>query len=35
MNSENHQVIFCEDGEYRVFCDVCDFIKIISNHKLI
>ena len=35
MNSENHQIIYCEDGEYRVYCDVCDklciepFIKII------
>ena len=25
MNSENHQVIYCEDdGEYKVYCDVCD-----------
>ena len=24
MNSDNQQVIYCEDGEYRVYCDVCD-----------
>ena len=36
MNNENYEVIYCpEDGEYRVYCDVCDnlciqnFIKII------
>ena len=25
MHSENYEVINCEDdGEYRVYCDVCD-----------
>ena len=24
MNSDNQQLIYCEDGEYRVYCDVCD-----------
>ena len=24
MNSDNQQVIYCEDGEYRVYCDICD-----------
>ena len=28
MNSDNQQVIYCEDGEYRVFCDVCDKLCI-------
>ena len=35
MNCDNQQVIYCEDGEYRVYCSICDklckndFIKII------
>ena len=24
MDSDNQRVIYCEDGEYRVYCDVCD-----------
>ena len=25
MNSDNQQVKYCEyDGEYRVYCEVCD-----------
>ena len=24
MNSDNQEVMYCEDGEYRVYCDVCD-----------
>ena len=24
MNSDNQQVIYCEDEEYRVYCDICD-----------
>ena len=24
MNSDNQQGTFCEDGEYREYCDVCD-----------
>ena len=23
MNSDNQQVIYCEDGDYRVCCDIC------------
>ena len=33
MNSENHQVIYCEDGEYRVDCDVCDNLCIQRYYK--
>ena len=33
MNSENHQVIYCEDGEYRVYCDVCDNLCIERFYK--
>ena len=29
MDDENQQVIYCEDdGEYRIFCDVCDKLCI-------
>ena len=28
MNSDNQQVIYCEDGESRVYCDVCDNLCI-------
>ena len=29
MNCDNQQVIYCEDdGEYRVYCDVCDKLCI-------
>ena len=28
MNSVNQQVIYCEDGEYRVYCDTCDNLCI-------
>ena len=29
MDIENQEVLFCEDdGEYRVFCDVCDKLCI-------
>ena len=24
MNSDNQQVIYCEDGEDRVYCNICD-----------
>ena len=33
MNAENHQVIYCEDGEYRVYCDVCDKLCIERYYK--
>ena len=41
MNCDNQQVIYCEDGEDRVYCDVCDNLRIerfyenISNPELI
>ena len=33
MNSDNKQVIYCEDGEYRVYCDVCDNLCIEGFYK--
>ena len=33
MSSENHQVIYCEDGKYRVYCDVCDKLCIERFYK--
>ena len=33
MNSENQLVIYCEDGEYRVYCDVCDNLCIERYYK--
>ena len=42
MDIHNQEVIFCEyDGEYRIYCGICDkfciecFLKTILNHKLI
>ena len=35
MNSDNKQIIYCEDGEYRVKCDVCDNLcleRFYKNH---
>ena len=35
MNSDNQQVIYCEDGEYRIYCDICDKLcieKFYKNH---
>ena len=28
MSSDNQQVIYCEHGEYRVYCNVCDNLCI-------
>ena len=28
MDSENQQDIYCEDGEYRVYCHICDQLCI-------
>ena len=28
MDCENQLVIYCEDGAYRVYCDVCDNLCI-------
>ena len=34
MNYENQLVIYCEDdGEYRVYCDVCDSLCIQRFYK--
>ena len=33
MNSDNQQVIYCEDGEYKVYCDVCDSLGIERFYK--
>ena len=33
MNCDNQQVIYCEDGEYRVYCDVCDNLCIERFYK--
>ena len=28
MNCDNQQVIYCDDGEYRVYCSICDRLCI-------
>ena len=33
MDCENQLVIYCEDGEYRVYCDVCDDLCIQRYYK--
>ena len=34
MDSENQLVIYCEDdGEYRVYCEVCDKICVQRFYK--
>ena len=34
MDNENRLVIYCEnDGEYRVYCDVCDSLCIERFYK--
>ena len=32
-NSDNQQFIYCKDGEYRVNCDICDYLCIVRFHK--
>ena len=35
MNNNNQQVIYCEDGEYRVYCNICDALcleRFYKNH---
>ena len=41
MDIETQEAVYCEDdGEYRLYCDICDnlckewFKKIILNHNL-
>ena len=34
MESENLQAVYCEDdGEYRVYCNICDNLCIERFHK--
>ena len=34
MNSNNQLVIYCEDdGEYRVYCEICDILCIEQFYK--
>ena len=33
MNSDNQQVIDCEDGGYRVYCSICDKLSIERFYK--
>ena len=33
MNSENQLIIHCEDGEYRIYCNVCDKLCIERFYK--
>ena len=33
MDCENQLVIYCEDGEYRVYCDVCENLCIQRYYK--
>ena len=33
MDVENQLVIYCEDGDYRVYCDVCDNFCIERFYK--
>ena len=35
MNSDNQLVIYCDDNEYRIYCDVCDKFcieRVYKNH---
>ena len=33
MDIENKKVIHCEDGEYRVYCNICDKLCIERFYK--
>ena len=33
MDSENQEVIYYADGEYRIYCDTCDQLCIERFHK--
>ena len=33
MNCDNQQVIYCDDGEYRVYCSNCDKLCIEQFYK--
>ena len=33
MKSDNQKVIYCEDGEYRLYCNICDDLCIEQFYK--
>ena len=33
MDDGNQQVIYCEDGDYRVYCSICDKLCIERFYK--
>ena len=33
MKCDNQQVIYCDDGEYRVYCSICDNLCIERFYK--
>ena len=33
MNKEHREIIFCEDGENRVYCNICDKLCIERFYK--
>ena len=33
MNSDNQQIFYCYDGEYRVYCSICDKLCIERFYK--
>ena len=33
MNCDNQQVIYCDDGKYRVYCTICDNLCIERFYK--
>ena len=33
MNSDNQQVIYCEDCEHRVYCKICEKLCIEQFYK--
>ena len=33
MDSEERETIYCEDGEYRIYCDICDKLCIGRYYK--
>ena len=35
MDIENEEVVYCEDGEYRVYCNVCGKLCIERFFKII
>ena len=35
MNKDNRKIFYCEDGEYREYCNVCDELCMEDIIKLI